>query len=377
MTSVAPLRLAAFRTQLFKPSEPFIAEQLAALPNSDVLLLGRQSFGAADARLASWTVSAKGKWQARLAGAFGWPDYYRQPIQQHRAQLIHAHFAVDAYQVLPTARQLDLPLVTTLHGFDVTTHRGHFLRSRKPSLMRFALGMEKLQRQGDHFICVSEFMRDEALKAGYPAERLQVHYMGIDPRPFTTASHEGAPQILHVARLVDKKGTTYLIDAFAQLAQRHPDATLVILGDGPLRATLQAQVAQHGLQGRVEFAGAVPHRTVRERMAQASVLALPSVTAESGDSEGLGLVLLEAAASGLPVVGTLHGGIPEAVSNGNSGYLVPERDAAQLAAALDTLLSDAQLRRRMGAAGRALVCERFDIQAQSGKLEDIYRAFAR
>ncbi len=376
MTSVAPLRLAAFRTQLFKPSEPFIAEQLAALPNSDVLLLGRQSFGPADSRIASWTVASRGVWPARLAGALGWPDYYRQPIQGHGAQLIHAHFAVDAFQVLPTARRLALPLLTTLHGFDVTTHRSHFLRSRKPSLMRFALGMQQLQQQGDQFICVSEFMRQEALKAGYPAARLQVHYMGIDPRPFAAASHDGAPHILHVARLVDKKGTTYLIDAFARLAGRHPEARLTILGDGPLRAALEAQVAGHGLQGRVEFAGAVPHRVVRERMAQASVLALPSVTAPSGDSEGLGLVLLEAAASGLPVVGTLHGGIPEAVDSGNSGYLVPERDAVKLAEALDTLLSDASLRRRMGAAGRALVNGRFDIQSQSSKLEEIYRAWA-
>lgn len=376
MTSADPVRLAAFRTQLFKPSEPFIAEQLAALPNSAVLLLGRQAFGAADARIASWTVASRGVWPARLAGAFGWPDYYRAPIQRHGAQLIHAHFAVDAFQVLPTARRLKLPLVTTLHGFDVTTHRSHFLRSRKPSLMRFALGQQRLQQQGDHFLCVSEFMRQQALKAGYPAARLQVHYMGIDPRPFAAASHEGAPEILHVARLVDKKGTAYLIDAFALLARRHVEARLTILGDGPLRATLEAQVARHGLQGRVEFAGAVPHRQVRERMAAASVLALPSVTAASGDSEGLGLVLLEAAASGLPVVGTRHGGIPEAVSDGSSGYLVPERDAQRLAEALDALLNDAALRRRMGEAGRALVCTRFDIRTQSGTLEDIYRAFA-
>lgn len=376
MTLVSPLRLAAFRTQLFKPSEPFIAEQLAALPNSEVLLLGRQSFGAADTRFPSWTVSSRGVWQARLAGAFGWPDYYREPIQNHGARLVHAHFAVDAFQVLPTARRLKLPLVTTLHGFDVTTHRSHFLRSRKPSLMRFALGMRALQTHGDHFVCVSEFMRSEALKAGYPEARLQVHYMGIDPRPFTAATHDGEPEILHVARLVDKKGTAYLIDAFAALAGRHPDARLTILGDGPLREALQARVAGHGLTNRVEFAGAVAHRTVRERMARASVLALPSVTAESGDSEGLGLVLLEAAASGLPVVGTQHGGIPEAVSDGHSGYLVPERDVGRLADALDTLLADAALRRRMGAAGRALVCERFDIREQSSKLEDIYRAFA-
>ncbi|PTT74990.1 glycosyl transferase family 1 [Pelomonas sp. HMWF004] len=376
MTSAVPLRLAAFRTQLFKPSEPFIAEQLAALPNSQVLLLGRQTFGAADPRIASWTVASRGVWPARLAGALGWPDYYRAPIQQHRAQLIHAHFAVDAFQVLPTARRLKLPLVTTLHGFDVTTHPGHFLRSGKPSLMRFALGMKRLQTQGDQFICVSEFMRQEALKAGYPAARLQVHYMGIDPRPFTAATHDGAPEILHVARLVDKKGTAYLIDAFARLASRHPEARLTILGDGPLRSALEAQVAGHGLQARVSFAGAVAHRQVREHMARASLLALPSVTAPSGDSEGLGLVLLEAAASGLPVVGTLHGGIPEAVSNGVSGYLVPERNAEQLADAIDTLLADALLRRRMGAAGRTLVCERFDIAAQSSKLEDLYRACA-
>jgi len=376
MTDVALLRVAAFRAQLFKSSEPFIAEQLAALPHSDVLLLGRTTFGPADPRFKSWAVSTLGRWPAVLVGTFNWPDFYRPRLQAHRTQLVHAHFAVDALQVLPSARRLKLPLVTTLHGFDVTTHRAHFLRSRKPSLMRFALGMKQLQEQGDHFICVSEFMRQEALKAGYPAARLQVHYMGIDPRPFESATHDRAPEVLHVARLVEKKGTAYLIDAFARLAGRHPEAKLTILGDGPLRTALQARVAGHGLQTRVEFTGAVPHTQVRERMARASLLALPSVTATSGDSEGLGLVLLEAAASGLPVVGTLHGGIPEAVSDGISGYLVPERSTEQLAEAIDSLLADASLRRRMGAAGRALVHERFDITAQSARLEDLYRTLA-
>lgn len=376
MTAASPFRLAAFRTQLFKPSEPFIAEQLAALPNSEVLLLGRQSFGAADSRIASWTVASRGAWSARLAGAFGWPDYYRAPIREHRAQLVHAHFAVDAFQILSASRLLKLPLLTTLHGYDVTTHRSHFLRSRRPALMRFALGMHRLQAQGDRFLCVSDFMRREAVKAGYPEARLEVHYMGIDPRPFSAASHDGPPHVLHVARLVDKKGTAYLIDAFARVAERHREAKLTILGDGPLRAALEAQVAGHGLQHRVEFAGAVPHQRVRACMAEASVLALPSVTAPSGDSEGLGLVLLEAAASGLPVVGTLHGGIPEAVRDGVSGHLVPERSVDGLADALDALLADPSLRRRMGDAGRTLVSERFDNRVQSAKLEQIYRVMA-
>lgn len=221
-----------------------------------------------------------------------------------------------------------------------------------------------------------EFIRRKAIEVGFPEDRLVTHYIGIDPEQFSENAHADASSlvVLHVARLVETKGTAYLIDAFKRIAEKHARATLVIVGEGPLRTSLEDQAMRLGLAGRIRFLGAQSHAEVRRLMAEASVFALPSVTATNGGQEGLGLVLLEAAASGVPVVGTRHGGIPEAMLNERNGFLVKERDIEELAAALDQLLMDPGLRRRFGAEGIALVHERFDIRKQSHLLENHYRS---
>jgi glycosyltransferase involved in cell wall biosynthesis len=208
---------------------------------------------------------------------------------------------------------------------------------------------------------------------GFPRNRIVTHYTGID---VTKISPNFQPKksnlILQVARLVEKKGTEYLIEAFRKIAVHDKNCSLVIIGDGPLRKNLIRKVSSYGLQDRITFLGARPHQEVLDLMQKAFVLVQPSVTARSGDSEGLGIVFLEAAASGIPVIGTQHGGIPEAVVDGITGFLVPERDADALAEKLLVLLSDKSLQEKMGRAGRKMVEEKFDIRRQTEKLERIY-----
>ena len=165
---------------------------------------------------------------------------------------------------------------------------------------------------------------------------------------------------------MEKKGTKVLIEAVAGLA----DARLVIIGDGPLRGALERQARELG--DRVRFLGALPSDEVAQWMRRASVLAAPSLTAADGDAEGLPNVVVEAAASGLPVVGTKHSGIPEAIEDGTSGFLVPEGDAGALAARLADLLGSESLRRDMGAAARRLAERKFDRQMLTARLEAIY-----
>lgn len=366
------MKVAVFRLQLFKPSETFVAAQALNLPTATATLIGRAKFGPSDPRLASWVPPdlPLPRLAAYLAAGVG--DPFVPFLRQWGTDIVHAHFAVDGLYALGAARAIKRPLVTTLHGFDVTTRAADFLRSGRPALMRYAVNQSKLKRQGDLFICVSRFMQEQALAAGFPASRLVQHYIGIDPGDFAVAAHDGPPVVLHVARLVEKKGTRYLIDAFARIASAVPEASLIVVGDGPLLPSLQEQAARLGVAQRVQFAGAQPHAAVRRLMSQSSVLVLPSVTAANGDAEGLGLVLLEAAASGLPVIGTHHGGIPEAVKNGQTGYLVPERNAEAIAGVLESLLNFPSRRLKLGHAGRRMVLDRFNIEQQGGALEQIY-----
>lgn len=360
--------------QLFKPSETFITEQTAALPGVYALLMGRKLLGKPDARLGYFSPRLSKLQTLRMVGA-GDISSFISPARKFGANLIHAHFAVDALYANAIARKLKIPLLTTLHGFDITTKRMDFLKSGSPSLMRYALFQQRLKEDCKFFICVSDFMRDQALKAGFPEAKLQKHFIGVDTAAFQPARLAvDQPSLLHVARLVEKKGTFYLIRAFAELVKRLPEARLNILGGGPLFDSLHKLAAELGVADQVTFLGVQPHAEVRRQLMASSALVLPSVTAANGDAEGLGMVLLEAAAMGVPTVGTRHGGIPEAVRDGETGILVPERDVPALTEAMYTLLRDQGLRRRMGTQARQMVEQEFDVVKQSRALLGIYRA---
>ena len=288
--------------------------------------------------------------------------------------MIHAHFGPDAVYALPLARQLGVPLVTTFHGFEVTTSASALLRSGSPYLINYLLFKRQLARYGALFLCVSEHIRRHALALDFPEARTRLHYIGIEAPVGDAEAASASLNILHVARLVEKKGTAILIRAFAAVKARHPKATLTIIGDGPLRATLEALATGLNVAGSVKFLGALPNAVVLDHMRNAAMFVLPSVTAASGDTEGLPITILEACALGLPIIATRHGGIPEAVRDGETGLLVPERDETALADAVDQLLGDQAVRSRLGAAARAHVRQHFNLQRQTAALEAHYAA---
>jgi len=151
---------------------------------------------------------------------------------------------------------------------------------------------------------------------------------------------------------------------------KYPDIKLTILGDGPLRERLETYAQEEKLN--VEFRGIQPPEVVWQFLKSALMVCMPSVRASNGDSEGLGMVSLEAQAVGVPVIGTRHGGIPEAVEHGLTGLLSPERDPDALAENIVTLLSQPKLLETMGLAARERVTRLFDLKRQSRLLEDIY-----
>lgn len=366
--------VALLRHQLFLPSEVFITEQARALRRFAPLLLGRV-LGGKPCTDVSYHVPA-GSALARLRYVLRRdPRLFLPALLERRPVLIHAHFGVEAVYGMELADRLGVPLITTFHGFDATLKVPSLLTSRKATWVQYLLKRGELKRRGALFIAVSEFIRSQLLELGFPAERTRLHYIGVDTAAFESSAGDAeGPVILHVARLVEKKGTAYLLEAFARIAATHPRARIVVIGDGALRDPLERRAAVLGIDARVCWLGALPHAEVRRWLQRSAVFCLPSCTAATGDAEGLGLVLLEAAASGVPVVGTRHGGIPEAVADGATGYLVPERDAGSLADALDALLSSESLRRRFGEEARRFAQARFDLHRQTRGLERLYEA---
>ena len=364
--------VAIFRHNLFKVSEPFIAEQAQHLRRYRPLYVGRMRFGppppgASSLALADLYALPRIGWQMIT----GNPRPYLRLMVNQRPSLIHAHFGIEGVSALPVAAELKIPLVTTFHGFDATLKTHAMLGS--PAYFRYPMLRRTLARQGHLFLCVSSFIRQRLLSTGFPEARTRTHYIGVDCRAISLRSDsEETPVILHVARLVEVKGTQYLLRAFAALARRYESVRLVIIGDGPLRRRLQALAASLGMADRVDFLGALPHADVLSWTRKAAMLVLPGIRTSTGREEGLGMVLLEAAATGLPIIGSRVGGIPECILDGQTGFLVPERDEQALAQRMTELLDDPLERRRMGLAGRALVERQFDLHRQTEALESLY-----
>jgi glycosyltransferase involved in cell wall biosynthesis len=286
-------------------------------------------------------------------------------LRSLRPRLLHAHFGQGGALALPIARSLGIPLVVTFHGGDATKET-HYRRRLVPRI--YGRRLAALQREAALFVCVSEFVRDRLVARGFPPEKLAVIHQGVelDAAPPAEREAEGDPYVLFVGRFVEKKGVAYLIEAMRRLEAEGSAARLVLIGDGPLGGALRE--AARGLQ-RVEFPGWLPNAEVRGWMRGAVALCVPSVTAREGDSEGLPTVIFEAMAEAVPVVGSDHAGIAEAVEHGRTGLIVPAGDPIALADALASLIASPELRQRLGTAGRTVAAERFDALRQSRLLE--------
>jgi colanic acid/amylovoran biosynthesis glycosyltransferase len=281
-----------------------------------------------------------------------------------RPRLIHAHFGRGGALALPIARALGLPLVVTFHGGDATKDT-HYRRRLVASV--FQRRCLDLQREAALIVCVSDYIREVLLARGFPEAKLKVIRYGTEPEPFGQPPPAARPYLLFVGRLVEKKGVGHLLDAARLLESEGASLDLVVIGDGPLGDGWRRRAA--GLR-HVEFRGWLPNAEVRRAMQGALAVCVPSVVAKGGDTEGLPHVVLEAMAAAAPVIASAVAGIPEAVKDGETGFLVPPGDPAAIAAAVRRLVGDPALSNRMRLAARAAATERFDAVTQSRILED-------
>jgi glycosyltransferase involved in cell wall biosynthesis len=367
-----------FRSELLPLSETFIAEQARTMQKFGPIFAGLKRLPRGISLPPASTISMSGegnnirdKFRRTLFSESRYAPRFLRKLAGTSPTLVHAHFAVDACLALPLGQQLGIPLVVTLHGYDVTRDDDHqrltttgriYLRRRRELFERASL-----------FVCVSDYIRRRALERGFPAEKLWVHAIGVDLDRFQPRVEplETDQVVLFVGRLVENKGGTHLIRAMAAVQRCLPGARLVIVGDGPLRSLLECQALTQLRQ--CTFTGMLPHAEVRRWMERATVLVMPSVEVASGDSEGLGMVMCEAQAIGLPGIAFRGTGVEEALAYGESGLLVPSRDEAALADAIIQVLTDETLRRSLAIAGRRHAERAFDLHRQTAILEEKYR----
>ncbi|MGD8168345.1 glycosyltransferase [Herbiconiux sp. P16] len=355
-------------------SETFIRNQVSALSSWRATCVG---ISRVEGSLASDTDEilfddSFRDWVAlRLLTITGRSPRIEASIRQAQAQLVHAHFAPEAVKIYRLARHMRLPLVVTVHGHDVTAGaqipgiRGALYRARARRMFKAA----------HKVIAVSEFIRERAIEMGAPRGRTTVEYIGIpvsrtSPRASDLVDVQKKWDIAFVGRLVAKKGVMDLLEAVRRLDESGREINAVIVGSGPLEAELKAFASRNHLN--VHFAGHQTQVQVRETLSAARIFCGPSQTSPDGDSEGFGLVFLEAASRSLPVVAYKHGGVPEAVVDQETGLLSDEGDITGLVSSLTRLLDDEPLRRSLGANALQRLESSFDIDSRTRSLERLY-----
>lgn len=285
--------------------------------------------------------------------------------------VVHAHFGLGAVYARPFARRHGLPLVVTFHGYDVPLLGNP--RRWLPQHLRYAIMGPRVLAEMTLGLCASEELRDLLLALGVPAGRLRLHRLGIDVGAFTPGIRDDRTfSVVMVGRFVEKKGFEYGIQAFAAAAREWPAMHLTVVGDGERKTALARLVRREGMEARVTFTGPLTQDRVAALLATSHALLAPSVVARDGNRESGLIVVKEASAGGTVPIGTRHGGIPEIIEDGRTGYLVPERDAASLSDRLLRLARDPALRTALAAAGRAKMLREYDVGERVGALEDLY-----
>ncbi len=366
-----------YRDQLLPYSETFIPGQGESLSRYGAVYVGTsrltQGLDVQNAVILG-EISAAGRlWKGLYKFGGAVHPQWITALERYSPALVHAHFGSDGGLVIPICQRLKIPLMVTFHGYDATWDTPTWTSVRSQGDFFRALLLHRRDQalaKADRLVAVSQFIRDQLLLRGGAADKVVVHYIGIDRQRFQPQIVPREPIVLFVGRLVEKKGGDYLLKAMAAVQRQLSAVQLVVIGDGPQRSHLKTLA--HQLSIRVQFLGKQSPDQVRHWMNRAQVFCGPSIVAHSGDAEGFGMVFAEAQAMALPVVSFATGGIPEAVIHGETGLLAPEKDIQQLAKYLIQLLEDADLRQRFALAGQAHVAKNFDLQKNTHQLEALY-----
>jgi glycosyltransferase involved in cell wall biosynthesis len=374
------------RSELLPYSETFVKEQALAYTGWRPVFVGLKRIPGLpvedlNIRLLPTTTSLPGRAYRKLLRSLRIaPPGVRRRLLPESASLIHVHFGTDAVDHWDWIRSFDVPVVVTLHGYDINIHKEWWQQpTQSPARRRYPARLLKLASDPRvHFVAVSRAIKERAIEWGIPAERISVRYIGVDLKAFRPAGppiERRLPRILFVGRLAEKKGVEYLIRAFAAVKAQLPAAELVIVGDGRLRAKLELLASQ--LKLPVTFLGSLSSQQIKQELQQTRVFCSPSVTADNGDAEGLPIVILEAQACGVPVVTSARGGAREGIIDGVTGFAFKEKDVADLSNRLLLLLQNAQKAASMGHAGRQNMEEKFDLRSCTGSLEHLYDTLRR
>ena len=369
--------IAHYKGQYLNITETFIYQYLVKFEKFKVIFLTRETknlesfpfkelYSSSNIKNYLWACF----WSQTYRNLFKKELYFEQVIRKQKAKLIHAHFGTEGLAILPVKKRLKLPLVTTFYGLDM---------SQQAQSKEQQTAYKKLFSDGDLFLVEGNHMRKGLIDLGCPPDQIRILHIAVDINKIKyqkrqVENKDEKIKILFCGRLIEKKGLIYALKAIKLIVDKYPDLEFRVIGDGRLKSGIETFIKEQNLQKYVILLGYQPYHVFIEELKKAHILLQPSITAQDGDSEGgAPTVLLEAQASGLPVISTYHADIPEVVIDGKSGFLVPERSPEEIAEKLKLLISKPKIWQELGQSGRAHIEQNYNIDIEIKKLEDIYK----
>ncbi len=306
----------------------------------------------------------------QIASRIPW-DFHKA-VRAQKVKLLHAHFIPTAIQFLPLKLKYNLPMIVSCYGYDVS----RFPRESDENMRH----LKKLFETAEYFLAMSEDMKNDMQLLGCPPVKIMVHHIGVDINRFAYRESKTDTEkvvFLYVCDFSPKKGVPILVEAMATVCKAHPEARLRVIGmpkwrGAPIKQQAEKMIRDMGLQNMIDLVGVVNYYNMPKEYADADLFVLSSKTDKEANKEGIPAVILEAMATGLPVISTRHAGIPEVVIDDITGYLVPEDDTSHLARTMIKLLEEKHRWRNMGLAGSRLCQKEFNVEIQKKKLEQIY-----
>lgn len=375
-------KVVVLRDDLLWNSETFILEQAKRLREWEVILVGKNKIkDGIDLSNINYKIIPKvrsnmtQRWLTKFK-AMLWikNKEIENFIKSLNPDVIHIHFGTDAVTYWKSIKDLDTPIFITLHGFDINTYKewwqsgkgGYFMKNYPDRLLKIS------KHSQVSFIAVSNAIKQRAIDYGIQDDKITVHYTGIDTEIFKPSSKPISLRddiILFIGRFVENKGVMDIILAFEKILIKNNKAKLVLIGDGYLKYEIEKLVRERNIP--CEFTGTLHTTDIINWLKVCKVLCLPSKKIINGESEGLGQVLLEAQAAGIPVVGSNVGGIKEAMLENVTGVLFESGNIIDLSEKIIFLLKNPDIN-RFSSNARKHILNMFDLDKQTTKLEEIY-----
>ncbi len=343
-------------------------ENREKFPFDKVYLMRRNFIGLKKSRLFSKIYGYHTLLSLKPKLSSGQIKYFKNILSGNKINLIHAHFGPSGLEIFKIAKELNIPIIVSFHGYDASV----------------LLTMEEYRKNikdvfdNSYVIAVSEYMKKSLVAAGAPEDNIRLIRYGVPLDYFNFVQRKPIKlkiksneiiTFLQVSNFVEKKGHKYTVLAFNELLKYNKSVKLILAGDGYLREGIEKLCADLNISEYVDFPGLVDTNAVRSLMSKADIFLHHSVESWEGDKEGIPNVIIEAMSTGLPVISTYHSGIPELIDNNENGFLVNEKDVESYS---QILINLEKIPEDIGIRARVKVEEEFDLEKQINKLLSLY-----